>query len=71
MTIEFQIGWSASSNATFGGETDWMPWHGDETTTEAVQEALNRGIGISLGLEEALDASGFEWWSETREAPNG
>ena len=65
--FEYRIGWTASSNARFGGETDWQPWHGFEETSADVEAALNEG-GCSDGLGEALEASGFEWWCEVREA---
>ena len=35
---------------------------------EEIQEALNEGNGLALGLELATEASGFGWWSEVREA---
>jgi hypothetical protein len=70
--IEYRICWAASSNAMFKDETDWASWGGDpDDAQEAVEEALNKSAGgLPQGLEEALEASGFEWWVETREAPD-
>lgn len=70
MTFEYQIGWAASSNASFFSRSEeWVEWEGDEETAEAVEEALLAGQGsLSIGLEMAIDASGFEWWVKVREA---
>lgn len=66
-TFEYRIGWAASSNATFRGATDWAERGGHEETAEAVEEvATTMNGGLAQGLEEALEASGFEWWIETR-----
>lgn len=68
-TIEYRIGWSASSNASFSGFTDWEEWGGFEETESEVEAALYEQEGaIAPGLEEALSGSGFEWWVETRTA---
>lgn len=68
MTIEYRIGWSANSNITFKGKTDWREWDGFEETIEEVESALEKGGSeISPALEEALQASGFEFWSQVRE----
>lgn len=66
----FRICWSASSNASFHGETDWEPFgpSGDNPTREEVEDALYAGDHTSEGLGIALEASGFEWWVEVREA---
>jgi hypothetical protein len=66
--IEYRICWSASSNITFGGETDWEDWDsGDATDEGAVERELTDGPGrLSQALEQALEASGYEWWVETR-----
>lgn len=66
--IEYRICWSANSNISFRGETDWEPWNGDEATENEVQDALSAGPCDMHGLQMALDASGFEWWAETRSA---
>lgn len=57
---EFRVCWSASSNISFKGSTDWDEWD-DEASEEEVAVALG-----SSGLDMALDASGFEWWVEIR-----
>ena len=67
--FEYRLGWTASSNASFRGETDWEPWGGFEETADDVERAMTDGSGgISDGLSETLDACGFEWWCEVREA---
>jgi hypothetical protein len=66
--IEYRICWSASSNISFRGESDWIEANAGETVVE-VEDALNRGGGgLGEGFEMALELSGFEWWIETREA---
>lgn len=67
MSIEYRIGWSASSNASFGGTTDWQPWDDDAADAEQVEDLAQVGGEIPMGLEDALNASGFEWWVEARE----
>lgn len=67
--IEYRLCWSASSNISFRGETDWEPWSEGGTTAE-VEDALYSGRQECEGLNEVLEASGFEWWVETREAPD-
>lgn len=66
---EYRICWSASSNINFRGNTDWSVWEDEEDDAIAIENSLteSNGSGISPGMEEALDASGFEWWVETRE----
>ena len=74
MSIEYRIGWSASSNASFRGTTDWQEWDGldDDATGDDVEAALCENLGgIPDGLGEAINACGFEWWVETREAGPG
>lgn len=67
--IEYRVCWSASSNISFRGATDWETAEDWGETAEEVETALNdtKG-GTPEGLEIALDRSGFEWWVETREA---
>lgn len=69
--IEYRIGWSASSNASFEGASEWMKWDGDEKTVAEVEEAINASRERSPGLEAAIEWSGFEWWSEVRGAADG
>lgn len=70
--LEYRISWSASSNISFRGSTDWNPWGGFEETAEEVEDALYRSDGrpmaLPVGLEEALEQSGFDWWVEVRKA---
>lgn len=68
-TIEYRVCWSASSNASFRGATDWREWDDDEATKDDIEDVLTGGATrLSDGLEEALEASGFDWWVETRDA---
>jgi phage gp45-like len=68
--IEYRICWSASSNISFQGQTDWTAWDEPDATPDDVERALE-GYGqrsnFPAGFEEALEASGFEWYSEVRE----
>lgn len=66
MRFEYRIGWSASSNASFSGQSDWMVWEGHEQTIKEVKNILNETKYLPLGLEEAIELSGFEWWTEVR-----
>lgn len=66
--IEYRICWSASSNIAFHGATDWEEW-GDEGDPEEVLmecEDGSRQYNAPPGLDIALEASGFEWYVETR-----
>lgn len=63
--IEYRVGWSAGSNASFKGRTNWEPWDGFEETAEEVEKAAEAG-DVPQGLARAIEASGFEWWVETR-----
>lgn len=68
MAIEYRFTWSASTNITFRGESDWQAWWGDdEMTASEVEDALYAGT-TPEGLGEVLEYSGFEWSAETREA---
>jgi hypothetical protein len=75
--IEYRIGWSASSNISFDGHDDWQPWDDEDASAEDVESYLNeperrdQHINLPPGLEMALEASGFDWYVETREAENG
>lgn len=69
--IEYRLCWNASTNISFEGASDWAEWGGFEETEEEVQNAASSVTGtmnIPQGLEEVLEASGFEWWVETRVA---
>jgi hypothetical protein len=73
--IEFRVCWSASSNISFHGESDWEPWDDDEATEKEVERWVSEksmdghiGFQVPWGLDTALDVSGFDWWVETREA---
>jgi len=65
-TFEYRFRWSASSNISFKGATDWTVYDGFEDTAEKVEEALTDGeVGVE-GLSMVIDASGFEWYVEVR-----
>lgn len=67
--LEYRICWSASSNISFRGQTEWRDAGDWGESDEEVEDALSDSNGdIPHGLEEAMDASGFEWYVETREA---
>jgi hypothetical protein len=60
---------------SFRGNTDWQDAKDWGETPDEVVDALHesdlaRNGSLPHGLEEAMDASGFEWWVETREARN-
>lgn len=75
--IEYVIGYSASSNASFGSrrpeDDEWTPWDGDGSfTADQVVEALGEPengerANLPRGLVEAIEASGLEWWVEARQ----
>lgn len=65
--IEYRIGWSVNLHGA-GGDGEWIEFEGDATTPEMAKEEIQRtGDGFSRGLEEALEAAGFDWWVETRD----
>ena len=69
--IEYRLRWNASTNASFDGSSDWAEWGGFEETEAEVDKLLNEPEGggcasLPVGLAEALEVSGFEWWAETR-----
>ncbi len=66
--IEYRVCWSAGSNISFHGSTEWDEWDGFEETEADVQAALGAGGLNCEGLSMALEASGFDWWIETRVA---
>lgn len=67
--IEYRICWSASSNVTFRGSSEWESWGEEDITDDEVQDAMCEGpVSLPNGLETALEASGFEWYVETRES---
>lgn len=67
MSVEYRVRWAASSNASFQGATDWLPWE-EEGDPDSGLEGVATRLVLPDGLEMALEASGFEWWVETREA---
>ena len=70
--VEFRICWSSDMNIHFRGETEWERWENPEDGPEEVEMALTEDGGrLSEGLDRALMASGFNWWVETREVPDG
>jgi hypothetical protein len=67
MSIEYRICWAASSDVSFHGHSRWREWDDPDASDDDVQEALSLDDGrICDGLDAALDASGFDWWVETR-----
>lgn len=69
--IQYRVCWSASSNISFKGASDWREWTGDEElTADEVAEFLMSADGEewSPALQEAVDISGFEYRVEMREA---
>jgi hypothetical protein len=72
--IEYRVCWTASSNITFKGSSGWQEWEGFEDNIEDVENAIWAGelyncpINLPYGLHSALEASGFDWWAEVREA---
>lgn len=69
MSVEYRIRYSASSNASFHNErAEWVPWDDEDATPEEVEDLLHHPPAVlPMGLEEALEASGFEWSVEVRE----
>lgn len=73
MLVEYRVCWSASSNISFKGHTDWREWDDDEAESlEAVEDALGESgdgvVALPIALEEMLEAAGIDWHVETREA---
>lgn len=73
--MEYRIYWNASSNISFHGATDWQEWENEDETDEEIQDVMHNksdygsidaANNFPTGLEIALEASGFEWWVETR-----
>ena len=66
--FEVRIGWSINM---VGGNDDgeWAPHDGPEQSIAEVKESFHKApaSGLSRGLEEALEAAGFEWWLDVRE----
>jgi hypothetical protein len=66
--LESRICWSASSNISFKGCTDWHEDAPGSTVKEVEDYYYGSGGGaIGEGLSMALEGSGFDWWVETRE----
>jgi hypothetical protein len=67
--FEFRVCWSASSNISFHGQTNWQDGADWGDDAEEIEDSLDSLTGdLPPGLEMAIDASGFEWSVETREA---
>lgn len=65
--FEYRICWNAWTNITFRGATDWEIDDEAETADE-VESYLYEGTNnLCLGLQIALESSGFDWWVEVRE----
>ena len=65
--IEYRFNWSASTNISFLGQSDWLDWWGDDELTADEVLAVLEGGTVPDGLQEALEACGFEWSAEVRE----
>lgn len=70
--IEYRICWSADSNASFEGKSEWKLWPDDDATDDEIKEHFDGNrVAVPDGLALALECSGFEWWAETRSAETG
>ncbi len=66
--FEYRVCWSASTNISFKGESDWMDYGAEAENAKEVEDDLMRGEGmVSEAMDAVLNASGFEWWLEVRE----
>lgn len=67
-TFEYQLSWAASSNISFRGKSGWIPYDEDAESAEEVEEQMMKGGTPCDALAEVLDACGFDWSLEVREA---
>lgn len=66
--FEYRIHWEMSSVSGAEGETEWQPWDGEDAESASdIEDVLSSSGGISRGLEEAIEDSGFGWSVEVRE----
>lgn len=66
--IEYRVCWSASSNITFHGATEWEAWEDEDATANQIAEEMEAGSGGAPRLlAEVLEEAGLEYWLETRE----
>lgn len=66
--MQYKLTWSAMSNVNYYGETEWKDyWDKDATEAEILKDLQFSSSGISDGLQEVLEASGFEWDIEVRD----
>lgn len=71
---EFRICWAASSNCSLNGSTDWTPWDnrqyhyapGQSDDDIAAALAKSSEPCAFSGIDLALGAARFEWWTEVR-----
>lgn len=63
--MKYRLCWSASSNITFSGSTDWEEIDDPDITAEEFEHTVSGGGNACEGLRMAIEASGFEWWVET------
>lgn len=56
--MRYRICWSASTNISFEGKSEWI----DEPNED--ENTLHSSLDGGDGLQMALDESGFEWWVE-------
>lgn len=66
MLFEFKVSYEASSSIHFDGDSDWQEL-GEFRTIEEAEDYIHQGAAISIGLEAAIEASGFGWNAEVRE----
>lgn len=68
---EYRLRWSASSNITFHGESDWIEWGPAASVGEVMDDLFDaKPLGLPPGLEGALECSGFEWDCDVRTVPS-
>jgi hypothetical protein len=65
--FEFRVFWEITSVAGVNGRTEWEPWDGPEQTADDVAAAVDAGGEASLGLQSAINDSGFGYGVEVRE----
>lgn len=62
---EYRVGWDSSS-INFKGHSDWQEWDDPDASIDEIEDALSGLNRLCDGLEFAIEASGFNWWVETR-----
>jgi hypothetical protein len=64
--MEYRLCWNASSNISFSGSTDWEEVEDPDISAGEFENTLTDGGCACEGLSMVLEASGFDWWVETR-----